>query len=180
MEDAEFRELFEAHLAFVWRVLRRHGIPERDLDDACQEVFLVVYRRRSDFEGRSKLQTWIYGIAVRVALAARRRLRRAEQRVEASEPVLETDPFAHALQQQALRELESALEQVSVAQREVFVLYELEGLSLAEAAEALQVPENTALYRLYAAREAIGAHMRRRELTVQARHSQKRLKGVAR
>jgi len=161
VEDTEFRELFDAHLAFVWRVLRRHGICERDLDDVCQDVFLVVHRRWGAFEGRSKLRTWIYGIAVRVALAARRRTRRAEQPVEASEPVLDTDPFAHALQRQALRELESALEQVSVAQREVFVLYELEGMTMAEVAAALGVPENTALYRLYGAREEVQAFVRK-------------------
>jgi RNA polymerase sigma-70 factor (ECF subfamily) len=174
--------LFETHVAFVWRVLRRHGIAERDLDDACQEVFLVVHRRRREFEGRSTLRTWFYGIAVRVAYAARRRTRRAEQALPASEPepVLDSDPFAHALQRQALRELESALAIVAVSQREVFVLYELEGLSLAEAAEALDVPENTALYRLHAARDAIAAHMRRRELTAQARQSQRHVKGAVR
>lgn len=181
-DDAAFRALFDAHWPFVWRVLRRHGVPEHELDDACQEVFLVVHRRLAEFEGRSKLQTWLYGIAIRVSLAARRRARRTEQPCEATEPepARDQDPFQHALRLQALRELEAALSAISDAQREVFVLYELEGLSLAEVAEALGVPENTVWYRLHAAREAVTAHMRKRELKVQTRHAQKRVKGVAR
>jgi hypothetical protein len=52
-EDGSFRALFRAHAAFVWRVLRRHGVREADLEDVCQEVFMVVHRRLGEFEGRS-------------------------------------------------------------------------------------------------------------------------------
>ena len=50
-ENADFHELFEQHADFVWRVLKRHRVAERELEDACQEVFLVVFRRVSEFDG---------------------------------------------------------------------------------------------------------------------------------
>ena len=165
-DDAAFRQLFDAQLGFVWRALRRHGVGDADLDDACQEVFLVVHRRLPEFEGRSALSTWIYGIALRVAQSSRRRAH--ETRELLTEPqnevaILEPTQFGHALHSQALRELNAALATLPAEQSEVFVLYELEGMSMAEVAAALELPENTALYRLYAAREAIKAFMRKRE-----------------
>ena len=63
LSPSEFRIPFDAHVAFVWRVLRRHGVPERELEDGCQEVFVVVHRKVAEFEGRSSVRTWIYGIA---------------------------------------------------------------------------------------------------------------------
>src|SRR5262245_22373561 len=68
----EFEELYEAHFDFVWRSLRRLGVPHPGLDDAVQEVFIVVHRRLGAFEGRSTLKTWLFGIAVHVAQKAGR------------------------------------------------------------------------------------------------------------
>ena len=76
--DAVYRENFST----VWRGLRRLGVPERSLEDAAQDVFLIVHRRANDFEGRSSVRTWIYGIAVRVAKDYRRAEARHSQRVE--------------------------------------------------------------------------------------------------
>ncbi|HEX4351880.1 MAG TPA: sigma factor, partial [Polyangiales bacterium] len=73
MNSNEFRPLFDRHVAFVWRVLRRHGVPPNELEDGCQEVFLVLFKRYAEFEHRSSLRTFLYGIAVRVASALRRR-----------------------------------------------------------------------------------------------------------
>src|ERR1044071_899212 len=73
----EFVALFREHCDFVWRVLRTLGVAPDALDDALQEVFLVVHRRLPEFEGRSALNTWIYAIAYRVAQSQRRRARRA-------------------------------------------------------------------------------------------------------
>jgi RNA polymerase sigma-70 factor (ECF subfamily) len=74
MNHEQFRGLFDLHAAFVWRVLARHGVPRRELEDGCQEVFLVLYRRAAELDGRSSLRTWLYGVAVRVALGMRRRV----------------------------------------------------------------------------------------------------------
>src|SRR5687768_17376616 len=64
--------LYEEHAVFVWRSLRVLGVPPDGLDDAVQEVFLVVYRRLAEFEGRSSERTWLYAIARRVAGNLRR------------------------------------------------------------------------------------------------------------
>ena len=67
-----FERVYEEHFDFVWRSLRRLGVPRSALDDAVQEVFLVVHRRLAEFEGRSSLKTWLFGIAVHIALKAGR------------------------------------------------------------------------------------------------------------
>lgn len=157
-----FRALFEAHAAFVWRVLRRHGVPDRDLEDACQEVFLVVYKRREDFEGRSALRSWVYGIAARVGLAWRRKAyRQKESLVDGPEQSITPSQHEQAEQQQLLALIEQALSKLSPDKREVFALYELEGMTMNEVAAALSVPENTALYRFYGARDEVRSFLER-------------------
>ena len=166
-EALDCAALFDAHASFVWRVLKRHGVPERELPDACQEVFLVVHRRGSAFEGRSTVRTWLYGIAARVALGMRRKahLRREVLTDEIPEQQHGVTPLASAEQRQQLGLIESALSSLSDVKREVFALYELEGMTMAEVALALGVPENTALSRLYAARDHVRAFVQRTEVT---------------
>jgi RNA polymerase sigma-70 factor (ECF subfamily) len=168
MNPSDFRQLFDEHTGFVWRVLRRHGVPSRDLEDGCQDVFLVVFRSYEAFEGRSTVRSWLYGIAVRVALGRRRRAHvRREQLSDptSARPVPDAAPdgFDAALQSEARALLAAALEALPAAKREVFVLYELEGMTMSEVAAALAEPENTVLYRLYAARRDVLAFARKRE-----------------
>ena len=155
----QFRELFRAHAPFVWRVLRRHGVPEPDLEDVCQEVFVVVHRRLPSFEGRSTLRTWIYEIARRSALAhARRRDSQPTSgaATDAACLVAETlSPEARLQRGQALSWLQAALARLNDEQREAFVLYELEELTLAEVAEAQGCAVNTVHYRIHKARETL-------------------------
>jgi RNA polymerase sigma-70 factor (ECF subfamily) len=145
--------LFREHAPFVWRTLRRLGLSPADADDATQEVFLVVNRKLADFEGRSSVRTWLYGISVRTAFSSRRRARPA--------PAPEPEPSSVAApdEQVALAEaramLDRALEQLDPDKRAVFVLYELERLSMAEIAEALGCPLQTAYSRLHAARARV-------------------------
>lgn len=160
----DFDTLFATHASFVWRVLRRHGVPERELPDACQEVFLVVHRRLGEFESRSSVRTWLYAIAQRTASATRRKARFTRERLEdPPEPSLDASQLETASLAQRLRLIDEALHTLSDEQREVFALYELENMTMAEVADALGVPENTALYRLYAARDAIRAFVTQRE-----------------
>lgn len=157
--DTTFQELFAAHAHFVWRVLRRFGVREADLEDTCQEVFLVVYRRLADFEGRSSLRTWIYEIARRTALAQRRTSGNRTLLVgaqDSEELAVDVQTPEHALaDRRALAWLETVLAQLDEEKREAFVLYELEEMTLAEVAASLNAPVNTVHYRVQAAREAI-------------------------
>jgi RNA polymerase sigma-70 factor (ECF subfamily) len=173
--EQTFRALFDAHIVFVWHVLRRHGVAERDLSDGCQEVFLVLHRRLAEFEGRSSLKTFLYGVAKMTALNMRRRARRSRELVGVELPELGSDPLQPGQLERAryLTWIEQALTGLTADQREVFVLYELEGMSMAEVAQALGVPENTALSRLYKARELIRASVERR-----AKHPPLRASGL--
>lgn len=69
--EPSLREIYASHAAAAWRSLRRLGVHESELEDALQDVFLIVHRRLADFEGRAALRTWIYGIVLRVAKAPR-------------------------------------------------------------------------------------------------------------
>lgn len=73
LTDAGFRHIFERHTDLVWRTLRALGVEDASLDDALQDVFLVVYQKVGEFQGRAQLSTWIYAIAYRTALNYRRR-----------------------------------------------------------------------------------------------------------
>ncbi|MFT3921850.1 MAG: sigma-70 family RNA polymerase sigma factor [Myxococcales bacterium] len=163
-----FPQLFRTHAPFVWRVLRRYGVREQDLEDACQEVFLVVHRRQGDFEGRSSLRTWLYGIARKVASGSRRTMRPTASaealEFESNLPVSESDPEADLDRNRTLLWLNTALGEIDEDQREVFVLYELEYLTMAEVAEAVGCNETTALYRLEAARDKLRRALKRRAL----------------
>lgn len=78
-DPAAFAQLYSENFARVWRVLRRLGVGEASLDDASHDVFVIAWRRGPEFAGRSSVQTWLLGIAIRVASDARRgQLRRME------------------------------------------------------------------------------------------------------
>jgi RNA polymerase sigma-70 factor (ECF subfamily) len=150
-------EIFRDFAPFVWRALRRLGVGEADVDDVCQDVFVVVHRRLADFEGRSSLRTWIYGICVRAA-SDYRKSSRVRREVVTSEP---PEPIHPAIQDElvALRQarvaLDRILDQLDDDKRATFVLYEIEELSMAEVAEALGCPLQTAYSRLHAARKIV-------------------------
>lgn len=175
----DFRTLFEQQADFVWRVLRRYGVPDRELEDACQEVFLIVHRKLPEFERRSSLRTWIYAIAARVALVSRRKayFRREQLEPETRELHQEANQEERASQRQGLSQVERALAELDAEKREAFVLYELEGMSVAEVAEAVGVPENTALYRLHCARDELMRKLKRAEFVSGVRPRSARVAG---
>ena len=151
----DFARLFVSEAPRVLRVLRRLGVRDADVEDVAQEVFLVVHRRAAEFRGESSLRTWIYGIAVRSALGHRRR-KHVRTSVELSvEPAIDADQPAAVERAQAREVLRGAIARLPEGPREVFVLYELEELSMRDVANALEVPLATAYTRLYAARSAL-------------------------
>ena len=151
-----FEEIFREHGRFVWRTVIHLGVPERDAPDVSQEVFVVVHRKLGGFEGRSKLRTWIYGICVRTASDYRRR---AVRREEPTEAPLSGDATEHpdeiVRRRQALTALHAALGRLDEDKRAVFVLFEIEQLSMREVADAVGCPVQTAYARLYAARALV-------------------------
>lgn len=158
-----FDVLYDDHFDFVWRSLRRLGVPESALDDAAQDVFVVVHRRLAEFEARSTLRTWLFGIALRVA---QRHRRSAGKR--AGEPLPEGlwDPDAlgpedATARAHAVRLLHAVLESLEHDRRVVFVMMDLEQMSAPEVSDALGVNLNTVYSRLRAARRDFDATLAR-------------------
>ncbi len=152
-----FREIFDANAPYIWRTLRRLGVREADANDMCQEVFVVVHRRLGEFDGTSSIRTWIYGITTRVASQYRRRAERHPEELSDAVPEAAVAPGqeSRADERMLLERLELALERLDEHKRAVFVLYELEELTMSEVAQALGCPLQTAYSRLHAARESI-------------------------
>lgn len=146
-------QLFQQHAEEVWRFLKYLGVREQDLADACQEVFLVAHRKLPEFRGESTSRTWLYGIALRVAKAWRRR-RQLVPLGEDSRAVPASQE--HDLQRRATHELLCwALDQLSEMQREVFVLHEIEEMPMSEVAERVECGLFTAYSRLRLARRSL-------------------------
>jgi RNA polymerase sigma-70 factor (ECF subfamily) len=158
----DFEQVYREHFPFVWRNLRRVGVPESALDDAAQDVFVVVYRRLAELTGPRLVRPWLSAILLRVAADHRRRARRKDDptRSEADGPGLDSipDPRGKSPQTSAeeadrLRLLHRVLDDLDWPKREVFVLAELEQMSSPEIAEALGIPVNTVYSRLRTARK---------------------------
>jgi len=156
-DPPSFAAVYEQHFDFVWRLARRFGADEGAVDDVVQDVFVVVHRKLGDFEGRSSVRTWLYGIARRVVADHRKkRSRRRETAIEDAGPVEEpaADPEGRAAQAQRLAQLRALLDQLPDEQREVFVLAELEQMSAPEIVEITGAKLNTVYSRLRLARRA--------------------------
>lgn len=160
-QERAFRTMVIEHAPHLQRVLRSLGVPEADLDDICQETFIVAHRRLATFEGRSSLRTWLCGIALHVASDYRDKAYRRRECASEALPVAALDAQQErALERkQAWQLIETLLAGLTHEQREVFVLYEIAELSMPEAAFALGCPLQTAYSRLNAAREQVQRRM---------------------
>lgn len=153
-EDPRLREILETHLGFVWRTLRNLGVCESDLEDETQKVFLVLAQHLPSLDD-SALRSFLFGTARRIAARSRRtRMRRREAALEDWLESADTraSPEQKAEDSQSLRLLVAILDTMPDEQRETFMLYELEQLTLAEIAELGQVPLGTVASRLRRAR----------------------------
>lgn len=157
-----FEDVYEEHFDFVWRNVRRLGVDAALVDDAVQEVFITVHRRLAEFEGRSSMRTWLFGIVARVASGSRRSHRRKSPHARPGVPSIDPDavadesavgPHEAAARNEGVRVLHELLGELSDEKREVFVLAELERMTAPEIAEATSANVNTVYARLRAARQ---------------------------
>jgi len=147
--------LYRRHVDFVWRTLRGLGVPEAQVDDAVQDVFIVVYRRRHDYvEDRSE-KAWLFRIARYVAGNHYRTHRRKGGFLPLREDAAHAEaapPDEQLALKQAAEGLLRFLDELDDDQRSVFVSMELAGMSARETADALDVKLNTVYSRLRLAR----------------------------
>ena len=153
----DIKSLVKDQAQYVWRALRHLGVREADVEDACQDVFVVLHRRLADFRGDSSIRTFIYGICVRIASEHRRRAHVVREVSEANPATLAQpeQQFERAAHRESLECLGRILDQLDDDKRAVFVLYELEELTMMEVAKAVQCPIQTSYSRLHAARRLV-------------------------
>ncbi|RYE83038.1 MAG: RNA polymerase sigma factor, partial [Myxococcales bacterium] len=154
-----FPEIFQSLAPVVWRFLRRLGVAESELEDLCQEVFLLVHDRLPTFDGDSSLKTWVLGIALRVAANHRRlaRVRREVPTADLPDEAFEAPQEALIDQRSAIEQLQRVLTDLDEDKRAVFVLHDIEEVPMAQIAPLVGCPLQTAYARLYAARRLLQA-----------------------
>jgi len=163
-----FAVVYQQYFDFVWSCARALGTEPAAMDDLVQEVFIVIHSRLHTLERATALRSWIYGV-VRRTVSTHRRARKARPDAQQG-PAWEGEPVSQAPTplEQTERNAEVALlaallDELDEAKREVFVLVELEELSVPEAASVLEIPINTAYSRLRAARATFEAALSRHE-----------------
>lgn len=160
-----FDDIYDQNFTFVWRCLRGLGVPTSALDDAAQDVFLVVHRQLAGFRGESSPRTWLFGIARNVAANHQRRARRKQGPLESlvEEPAQAgPGPHEHAEDAEAAAFVAGFLARLDDKRRELFILAVLEEMTMPEAAAALSIPLNTAYTRLRRVRAAFEKALARR------------------
>lgn len=153
--DQRIAALLTSHYNLVWRSLRRLGVAQADADDACQQVFLVAHRRLPDIAPECE-RSFLLQTALRVASDFRRsRERRREEAGSdvAALPDGNANPEELLDRRQARVLLDRTLEAMPMELRAVFVLFEIDELTMAEIATVLDIPPGTVASRLRRARE---------------------------
>lgn len=151
-------ELHDQYADYVWRSLQRLGVPTSSLEDALQDVFMIVHRRRDSYDASSKISTWLFGISLRVAASYRRRAHvKREFAPDSNWEPQDEHPLANpehaARRREAERLLQVGLDAMGLDRRAVFVMFEIEGMPASAIAESLGIPIGTVHSRLHKARD---------------------------
>lgn len=152
--NTRLSDIVREKYSFVWRNLRRLGVPHAEVDDAAQEVFLTAGRRLDEIQLGTETG-FLFRTCEFVALRVRRRF--ARRREVSEEEVVEpadhrADPEQRAVQSEAREALQQILDAMPDEYRSVFVLFEMEQLTTAEIATTLDLPEGTVSSRIFRAR----------------------------
>jgi RNA polymerase sigma-70 factor (ECF subfamily) len=162
---SRLERLVQEQFGFVWRLLRRIGVPESDADDAAQQVFIAASRRIGDIRAGSE-RAFLFSTALHIGSRARRsRVRKREDLgTELDEHVDPAPPLEELVDRRRARELlDTLLAEMPLELEVVFVLYEIEQLTTTEIADVVGVPTGTVASRLRRAREDFAARVARLE-----------------
>jgi RNA polymerase sigma-70 factor, ECF subfamily len=161
--DARITAVVRENHAFIWRLVRRLGVAEGNVDDVTQKVFLVAARRIDDITLGSE-RAFLFGTAVRVASDERSIAAHQEPQEGTADETVDPAPSAEDLldRKRARQVLDDVLTAMPMDLRTAFVLFELEQMTKTEVAELLDVPVGTAVSRLRRAREEFRERVARR------------------
>jgi RNA polymerase sigma-70 factor (ECF subfamily) len=151
----DLAQIYRDQHAFVWRIVRRLGVAEAAVDDAVQEVFVVLHRRRGELDMSGPIRGLLYGIARRVAKRARDKASAAANLRVVGSTTARENPERDAVIRQKAEVVRAALDAMDEDKRMTFVLADIEGMTMPEIAECLGVNINTAYARLRAARQKL-------------------------
>jgi RNA polymerase sigma-70 factor, ECF subfamily len=172
--SADLRAIYAKWADFVWLTLQRLGVRYADLEDLCHDVFVVAHRKLPEFDGRTQVNAWLFGICVRVAANYRRR---AHIRLERASGSMNQDdgtavaapessrPDHEFARRETRARVEAIFDRMDLAKRAVFLMFEVEGLPCKDIAEQLGVPVGTVYSRLHAARQFVVHEIKRQGST---------------
>lgn len=156
-------ELYREYFHFVWRSARRLGVAQAQLDDAVQDVFIVVHRQLPAYEPRRSHRSWLFSITRRVAADHRRTIRRKGGLLPLHEEIASQHgdrPLRDAMNKERSDVIVEFLGSLNENHREAFILCELEQLSAPEIADAVGANLSTVYTRIRSARQAFVQYVR--------------------
>jgi RNA polymerase sigma-70 factor, ECF subfamily len=160
-DRARLQRMFSAHHAMVWRTMRRRGLSPDAAADVTQQTFLVAAERLADIAPDSE-RAFLLGTALRVSQSLGRKTMRWQLEEDMDQRVAEASSVSD--ERSAVQLCDMALAKVDPDLAEVFVMFELEGLSSPEIAASLEIPLGTVASRLRRAREQFRVVVGRLEL----------------
>jgi RNA polymerase sigma-70 factor (ECF subfamily) len=155
LPPSALRHLVQDHYDFIWRLLARLNVSGPEVDDAAQQVFMVLVSREGLTIKPGSERAFLYGVALRVAKEFRRKTMSQLNHISPDPEVLVDrthDAEADAQRSQARRQLDGILVRMPDSLKEAFILFELEDMSVPQIAELLSIPTGTVASRLRRAR----------------------------
>jgi len=171
-DKQEFSKLVSVHSDKIYRLALKMLANTQDAEDVMQETFIKAYNNIEGFEGRSKITTWLYRIAMNETLMLIRKRKGLITNIDAGIEMDDGDivpkqivdwcclPEKELMTSETRQIINQAIDTLSDANRAAFLLRDVEGLSTREAAEVLEISESALKVRLMRARLAL-----REELT---------------
>ena len=162
-ERRAFEVLFKRHYLGVRRIVTSVLGPVDEVEDVVQNVFMRIFRTGSDFQGKAKFTSWLYRIAVNMTYDHMRRKKRRNRLIEhflenRSDEGLHDSPLDESLSREEIGLAMGALNRIKENKRTVFILFELQGMTLEEIAQSLNLSTTTVWSRLYQARKDFRKH----------------------
>ena len=163
-DKSAFTQLVDLHSEKIYRLALKMLTNEQDAEDVLQETFIKAYKNIETFEGRSKISTWLYRIALNESLMLLRKRKGVQVDIDAG---IETEdgevipkqivdwcclPEKELMSSETRQMVDRAIKTLSDANRAAFLLRDVEGLSTREAAEVLEITESALKVRLMRAR----------------------------
>jgi RNA polymerase sigma-70 factor (ECF subfamily) len=160
-QDGECIDAFDRELDYLFVLLQRFGARPAEIEDLLQEIFVILRRRWPELDTTRPLRPWLFGVALRVVRAQRRRRAREVLQEAVDLQEIAPSPEVGLEEQESVAMLHSALARVPAARRSVVVMHDLEGLEVGEIARRLDMTKIGVYTRLYKGRRELASALRR-------------------